>query len=109
VTPDEDILVHNCINEVLNGLARSQRVLSLLAQEGAIMALLHQWDEGPTNDLVHQEKGLLERVVRCVMGELDDDEFETRVLVLGSPKMLRLSLLPNLPEALRLSLGNVLP
>jgi hypothetical protein len=84
VTLDEDILVHNnCINEVLNGLARSHRVLTVLYREGAIMELLHQWDQGPTGDLVHKRKDLLERVIRCVMDELDDDEFETRV---GMPK-----------------------
>jgi hypothetical protein len=76
---ETDLLIHNCINEVLNGLGRSSRVLSVLEREAPLRDLLRGWDQSSTIELIKSNASLLRQTIDCVMGEFDDGEFETRV------------------------------
>jgi hypothetical protein len=77
------VLVHNCIHEVLQGLPLSQRVQSVLKDEASLQDLLRRWDQHPSIHLVYANAALLRKTIECVMGELGDREFKTRV---GVPK-----------------------
>jgi len=77
------VLVHNCMNEVLNGLARSHRVQAVLRDEASLRDLLWRWQHGPSIHLIYSNAALLRNTIECVMGELDDGEFKRRV---GVPK-----------------------
>jgi hypothetical protein len=77
------ILVHNCIREVLYGVARSRRVQSMPKDEASLQDLLRRWDQSPSIHLIYSNAALLRNTIVSVMGELDDREFKTRV---GVPK-----------------------
>ena len=54
-------------------------VRRLLANEAALRELAKSWHQSATWELVESNKPLLDDVIRVVMHELGEDEFETRV------------------------------
>lgn len=76
------LLVHNCLNEVLNGLGPSAPVRLLLERKAEIEQLFTEWRTGNRAELLCHNRPLIADVVDVVRIELGEDEFETRA---GAP------------------------
>lgn len=73
------ILVHNCLNEVLDGLSRSSSVLRILERKAEIEELFEEWQASPRPELLSLHLSLIADVIEVVCSELGEDEFQTRV------------------------------
>jgi hypothetical protein len=69
------LLVHNVLNELLNGLPETPPVTSLTRR--GLRQIADAWDDD-SKSLMVAHKGLIAECVSRVLGELGD-EFETRV------------------------------
>jgi hypothetical protein len=70
------LLIHNSLNEVLNGIPPTQRVLML--DRRILQKIAEEWSISPSAAVLAANKDLIVATVKTVLVELGN-EFETRV------------------------------
>jgi len=79
-TEGELLIIHNCLNEVLNGFPVSDFEGALGVSQGYATSLMRRLDSGGnTFVLTAADRGALARSIGLVVKELGEGEFSTRV------------------------------
>jgi len=76
---EEQVLVHNVLNELVHGLQPSIRVRRLFEEFPDLEAFWKIWLSQPSIGLVAGRGDLVIRSIQVVLEELGDDEFQTRI------------------------------
>jgi|HubBroStandDraft_1064217.scaffolds.fasta_scaffold567711_2 hypothetical protein len=72
-------LIHNAVNEIVNGLPTTRRTKTLSSDRHRLSEFLREWASHPSEDLLVRNRAVLAACVQVVIDELGEDEFETRV------------------------------
>lgn len=79
LTENEHVLVHNVLNELVNGLQRSIPVRTLHAEFPDLEEFWRLWLLHPSMAVIFSRRDMVAKSIEVVIAELGDDEFQTRV------------------------------
>ena len=78
MTEEQILLIHNCLNEILNGLPESRPVKVILAHRSEIEQTFQLSETVDFAKAVSENAMLIADAIEVVIAELGDDEFQTR-------------------------------
>lgn len=79
ITDPQIQLIHNAVNEIVNGLPETRRTKTLSSDRHRLSTFLREWASHPSEDLLARNRAVIAACVQIVIDELGEDEFETRV------------------------------